>query len=127
MTALKSAGNVTVTYNSNAATAYINSVDLQNTVAELEATNLSSTGEESDAGLVNSTLNIGGDHNSTVDGYFGPDSLTGTKRTAVIVINGVTWTWTSKAYITNYKVTADAKGKTTWSAQLRLSGLGVRS
>lgn len=131
MTATKGAGNATVTYNSNALTAYVNSVDLQNTIAELEATNLGSTGEESDPGLVNSTLNLGGDWHPTLDGYLGPDSLTGTKRTVVITftVGGttVTWTWTSKAYITNYKVPTGAKDKITWTAQLRLSGLGVRS
>lgn len=131
MTATKGAGNATVTYNSNALTAYVNSVDLQNTIAELEATNLGSTGEESDPGLVNSVLNIGGDWHPTLDGYLGPDSIASTKRTAVITftVGGttITWTWTSKAFITNYKVNTAAKDKITWTAQLRLSGLGVRS
>jgi len=54
MAATKGAGNATVTYNGQNITAYVNSVDLQNTIAELEATNLASTGEESDPGLVNS-------------------------------------------------------------------------
>jgi hypothetical protein len=130
MTAYKGAGAATVTYNSNALTNYVNSVDLQNTIAELEATHLGSTGEESDPGLVNSTLNLGGDWHATLDGYLGPDSIAGTKRTAVITFTAgstVTWTWTSKAYITNFKVNTAAKDKITWTAQLRLSGLGVRT
>lgn len=132
MAATKGAGNATVTYNSQNITAYVNSVDLQNTIAELEATNLASTGEESDAGLVNSVLRIGGDWSKALDDILGPDSLPGTKRTAVITFkdsgnNTVTWTWTSNAFITNYTINTAARDKITWSAQLRLSGLGVRS
>lgn len=135
MTALKGAGNATVTYNSNGLTNFVNSADLQNVIAELESTHLGSTAQSADAGLVSSALNIGGDWNSTIDGYLGPDSLAGTKRTTVIVIgpsgSQVTWTWTASGdvggFITNYQVQAPANGKLTWTAQLRLSGLGVRS
>lgn len=135
MTALKGAGNATVTYNSNALTNYINSVDLANVIAELESTHMGSTATSSDAGLVSSTLNMGGDWNSVIDGFLGPDSLTGTKRTTVIVFgpsgSQVTWTWTASGdvggFVTNYQVQSPANGKQTWTAQLRLSGLGVRS
>jgi len=41
--------------------------------------------------------------------------------------NTVTWTWSSSAFITNYTANTAARDKITWSAQLRLSGLGVRS
>lgn len=133
MTALKGAGNVTVTYNSNAVTSYVNSVDLQNVIAELESTHMGSTAMSSDAGLVKSTLQLSGDWNSTVDGYFGPDSLTGTKRTTVIAYNSaaVTYTWTASGdvggFVTNYNVKAGATGKLEFSCTLNLSGLGVRS
>lgn len=132
MTALKGAGGITVTYNSNAITAYINSADLQNVIAELESTHLGSTAMSSNAGLVKSTLQLSGDWNATLDGYFGPDSLTGTKRTVAIVIAATaTYTWTASGdvggFITNYSVKAGATGKLEFSATLNLSGLGVRS
>lgn len=131
MTATKGAGNSTVTYNSNALTNYTNSVDLQATIAELEATHLGSTGQEADPGLGSYQLQIGGDWNPTIDGYLGPDSLAGTKRTAAIAFTSggstVTYTWTSQAFITNYTVSTSATGKLEWKATLRLSGVGTRS
>lgn len=130
MAAVKGAGNSTVTYNSNALTSYVNSVDLQNTIAELEATHLASTAQEADAGLGSYQLQMGGDWNPTLDGYLGPDSLTGTKRTAAIAFTAggstVTYTWTSQAFITNYSITTSATGKLEWKATLRLSGAGSR-
>lgn len=130
MAATKGAGNATVTYNANAITNYTNSVDLQNTIAELEATHLGSTAQESDAGLGSYQLQIGGDWNPTIDGYLGPDSLAGTKRTCAIAFTSggstVTYTWTSQAFITNYTVRTSATGKLEWSATLRLSGAGSR-
>lgn len=135
MAALKGAGNVTVSYNSNAITNYVNTTDLQNVVAELESTHMGSTAMSSDAGLVKSTLQLGGDLNSVIDGFLGPDSLTGTKRTVVITygVSGavVTYTWTAAGdvggFITNYSLKGAAAGKQEWSATLNLSGLGVRS
>lgn len=131
MAALKGAGNIVVTYNGNAATNYTNSTQLNNTVAELEATHLGSTAEEADPGLPGHTLDIGGDWNPTVDGYFGADAMAGIKRTASVAFDDgtttVTYTWTSEAFITNWQVGGDATGKLVWTAQLRLSGAGVRS
>lgn len=135
MAATKGAGNSTVTYNSNALTNYVNDVSLQNTIKELESTHLGSTAESADPGLASFSLQIGGDWNSTLDGYLGPDSLTGTKRTTVITFtaNGatVTYTWTASGdvggFITNYQPKSAANDKMTWTATLRLSGLGVRS
>lgn len=131
MTAAKSAGNVAVTYVATAITNYVNQADLTNTVAELEATHLGSTAEEGDPGLTNSSLQLSGDWNATIDALLAPDALTGTKRTAAIAFTAsgstVTFTWTSKAFITNYQISTAAKDKITWSATLRLSGLGVRS
>jgi len=64
--------------------------------------------------------------------FLGPDSLAGTKRTVAIVIGGaVTYTWAASGDVggfnTNSKIQTTASGKLTWSAQLRLSGLGVRT
>lgn len=131
MTALKGASNVTVTYNSNALTAHVNTVQLDNVIAELESTHLGSTASESDPGLAKHTLDIGGDWNSTIDGYLGPDGMSGTKRTCVIVFgpsgSQVTYTWTSQAFITNWQIQSPANGKQTWTAKLNLSGAGARS
>lgn len=135
MAAIKGAGNNVVTYNSNALTNYINTSQLNNVIAELESTHMGSTAESSDAGLVSSDLDIGGDWGATIDGYLGPDSLTGTKRTTVIQFEDgatvVSWTWTASGdvggFITNYQVKSEATGKLAWTAKLRLSGLGVRS
>lgn len=131
MTATKGAGNSTVTYNSNPLTNYVNSAEVQNTIAELEATHLGSTAQESDPGLSGHSLNIGGDWHPTLDGYLGPDSLTGTKRTAAIAFTAggstVTYTWTNQAFITGYNVSTTATGKLVWTATLRLSGAGARA
>ena len=126
MAARKGAGNVTVTYNANAITNYINQANLQATVAELEATHFGSASQEFDAGLSGWTLNFNGDWHATLDGYIGPDAITSTKRTVVIAFSDgtttVTYTWTTNGFVTNYNPAADATGKITHSAQLRLSG-----
>lgn len=132
MAAVKAAGKTTVTYNSHDISAYCNQNQLNNTVAELEATNLASTAMESDPGLPGHDLDIGGDWNATLDGYLAPDAMTSTKRTAVITFvdatpTTVTYTWTSQAFITNYQVKAAATGKLEWTAKLRLSGAGSRA
>lgn len=134
MAAYKGAGNSSVTYNATAITNYVNSVDLQNTIAELESTHLGSTAETADPGLASFSLQIGGDWNATIDAQLGPDSLTGTKRTVVVSFTGgstITYTWTASGdvggFVTNYQPKSTATGKLEWSATLRLSGLGVRS
>lgn len=135
MAAIKSAGNSAVSYNGNAITNYCNQSDLANTIAELESTHLGSTAQTADAGLPGFTLNIGGDWGATIDGYLGPDSLTGAKRTVIVShVDGattITYTWTASGdvggFITNYQIQSPANGKKTWTAQLRLSGLGIRA
>lgn len=131
MAAIKGAGNATCTYISTVITNYINSLDLQNTIAELEATHLGSTAEEADPGLGSFALQMGGDWSAALDALLGPDSLTGAKRTAVAGFEDgatvVTYTWTSQAFITGYNVKTAATGKLEWTATLRLSGLGVRA
>jgi hypothetical protein len=49
--AQKGAGNSSLTYNAQNITQYLNTNTLTNTIAELEATVLTSTAEESIAGL----------------------------------------------------------------------------
>jgi hypothetical protein len=135
MTALKGAGNVAVSFNGNALTNYTNTVDLQNTIAELEATHLGSEAMESDAGLPSYSLQLGGDWRAALDAILGPDSLTGVKRTTVITFtdgsDDVSYTWTASGdvggFITNYAPKTSATDKIAWSATLRLSGIPVRA
>jgi hypothetical protein len=127
MAARKGAGNITVTYNAQAITNYLNQTSLQATVAELEATHFGSSAEEFDAGLTGWTVSFSGDWATALDTIIGPDAITSTKRTVVIALNGgsgatATYTWTSNGFVTNYNPSADATGKITHSAQLRLSG-----
>lgn len=133
MAAVKSEGKVTVTYNSNALTAYCNSADLQAALDRLEVTDLASTGKEYITGVAEWTINLGGYWDATLDGYLAPDAVTpGTKRTAVIVLTDaaaatVTYTWTSNAEIQDYQVTAAVGGAIEFSATLALTGAPVRS
>lgn len=136
MAPAKGAGNVAITYNSNALKNYINTVDLQEQATELVSTHLGSTAETSTGGLTKSTLQIGGDWSATLEGYLGPDSRSSVKRTTVVALTDaasttVTLTWTASGdvggWISNYSRNTDASGKIVWSATLNLSGLGVAS
>lgn len=136
--ARKSAGNVTVFYNngagnatSNNITAYINQADLEMTIAELEATTLTSNGMEYDPGLGSFTLRLTNDWQKALDDILAPDVITPTKRTVIATVTGdtgtVTYTWTNKAFITNYPISAAASGKITNTPTIRLNGAPARS
>jgi hypothetical protein len=131
MTARKSAGNITVTYNSNNVTAYVNQAQLNSTAAELEATTLTSTGQQFDPGLSEWSLDLTTDWEKAMDDIFGPDAITPTKRTVVITVTGsggtVTYTWTTNGFVTGYNIGAQATGKLTSAPKLRLSGIPTRS
>ena len=131
--AVKGMGNFTLTYNSNALTNFCNQADLSATIEDLETTHFGSTGRESIAGIATWAISMGGDFDSVIDGYLGPDAVaTGTKRTAAIAFkdNGnvtVTYTWTTNAEIGDYNITSTPTGKSEWSATLRLSGAPTRT
>ena len=131
--AVKSEGNVAVTYNSNEVTAYCNQADVQATIDQLDATDLASTAKESVTGFAEWSISMGGHWHATLDGYLAPDAVTpGTKRTAVIAYTDaadttVTYTWTSNAEIQDYAITSATGGLITWSATLMLSGAPSRS
>lgn len=131
--AVKSEGNVTVTYNSNALTAYCSSADVSATIDQLDATNLASTAKESITGFGEWSIALGGQWDSVVDGYLAPDAVTpGTKRTAVIAYTDdgdttVTYTWTSNAEIQDYSISSATGGLISWSATLMLSGAPSRA
>jgi hypothetical protein len=125
--ARKGRGNVTVTFNSVALTNYTTQAELSMTVDRIETTHFGSTGAESIAGDTAYKIPLSGDWDVALDTAIAPEAITtGTQRTAVIVFTGasqaVTYTWTSKAEVEEYSVSADASGKITWSATLILNG-----
>jgi hypothetical protein len=132
MAAIKGAGNCVVTYNSVDLSGYINSADMTNTIAELEATVLTSTAEQTVAGLGSYEMTLDGDWTKVLDDSLGPDSVSGTLRTASIKYGSgagamVTYTWTTNAFITSYNITTAANEKIGFSATLRLNNAPTRA
>src|SRR4030095_2156784 len=131
MAATRGAGNSTVVYNSVPLTPYTTSPTLTNTIAEIEATVLNSTAEESVAGLGSYQLALECNWEKLLDDTLGPDSISGTLRTVVVTFgsgaNLVTYTWTLKGFITNYEVSAVATHKLSFNATLRLNGAPTRA
>lgn len=132
MAGYKAQGNVTVTYNSNALTNYVNQADVASTLAQIDVTTLGDSGKVNIVDAAEWSISIGGPWHPTLDGYLAPDAVTpGTKRTAVIVYsngtNSATYTWTSNAEIGNYQIQSAPGGAITWSATLTLSGAPTRT
>lgn len=133
MAAMVGESNTSVSYNSQDISQYCNQAQLDMVVAELEATNFASTGSDSDPGLTTYSINLQGDWTKALDTILAPDALTPTKRTTVIGFGPsgagrATYTWTNKAFISNYTINANnPKEKITWSAKLNLSGNPVRA
>jgi hypothetical protein len=129
--AIKGAGNAIANYNAADISQYVNNVDLTNAIAELEATVLTSTAEQSVPGLGSYTVKLEGDWIKALDLILGPDSISGTIRTFFATFgsgaNTVTYTWTTNAFITNYEIKTAAKDKITFSAQLRLNNAPTRT
>lgn len=125
--ALKSPGNITVTYNSNAITGYINDANLNAVVKALPTTVLTDTGETQIPGLPSWTFDCGGPFGSTLDGYLGPDVITPTMRTLAVVYGGVTYTWTSNAFVSAYKLTGNPDNPIGYTATISVSGVPTRS
>lgn len=128
--ALKVAANVSVTYNSNALDAYLNTASMNAVVNAIQTTDFDSTGEESIAGLPTWTASIGGPWDATLDGYLGPDAVSPptTLRTLAVGISTVTYTWTTNAFISNYTIDASSPADgITWSGDLTCSGVPTRS
>ena len=131
--AVKSEGNAVVTYNSNNISAYCNQADVQATIDQLDSTNLASTAKESVTGFGEWSISIGGQWDSTIDGYLAPDAVTpGTKRTCSIAYTDsgsttVTYTWTSNAEIQDYAISSATGALISWTATLMLSGAPSRA
>lgn len=120
------AGNATVTLNSVNITQYCNKAEIDQTVGELDKTNFASTGNESDPGMTQHKITLGGLWAKALNDVIAPLVNTPSKVTCVITIgsggSAVTHTWTNGAFITNFKRTLGATAQTEWSATLNLSG-----
>ena len=130
--AVKSRGNVTVTFNSVAITNYCSQAELAATVERLETTHFGSTGKETTAGDTEWSLTLSGDWATALDTALAPEAITtGTARTAVIAFDGgastVTYTWTNTAEIGDFSVTASIGESIKWSTTLALSGAPTRA
>lgn len=132
--AVKTQGNIIVNYNSNALQSHLNTQSLEAIVNEIDTTTLASTGQEKIPGPSGWTVNIGGFWAKALDDILGPDMVSppSTLRTLFVTIGAsgaqVTYTWTTNAFISNYRVDAsDPNGVWTWTATLAVSGVPVRS
>ena len=123
MAAMKGAGKITLTYNSNAITNYLSQQSLDNVAKAIETTNMGSTAVQNIPGLPGWTVNIGGFFDATLHGYLGADVTTPTLRTLVVGIGTVTYTWTTNAFISNFKIDASNPNEAIkWTATLTTSG-----
>lgn len=132
--AVKSLTNVQVTYDGDSLEEHLSQASLEGIVAEIDVTVLSSTAGEKIAGLGNWSVPVGGFWSSVLDGYLGPDAVSppSTLKTLVVVLgpsgSQVTYTWTTNAFLSSYRVSADNPGGAiTWSGTLSVSGNPVRS
>ena len=132
--AVRTIGNVTVTYDGDALTAHLNTASMEAIVSAIDTTNLASTANEQTAGSAAWSIGIGGQWSPTLDGYLGPDAVTppSTLKTLVVVIgvlaSPATYTWTTNSFLSNYTIDAsDMQGVITWSGTLAVSGAPVRT
>lgn len=131
--AVKSLGNVTVTYNSTEITSYLNSASLQAVVAAIETTVLNSTAGTKIPGLADWTVNVGGFWAKALHDLLNPDCVTppSTLRTLVVTVGPsgsvATYTWTQNSFISDYQWSAEPSGAIPWSGVLSVSGLPTMS
>ena len=125
--------NCTFTLNGVNLTQYVEQVDLNMTVAELETTNLDSSAQEFIPGLPSYDASITVTRwDRVVDDVLGPLAIAPARVTAVIAFrdagnNTITYTWNTQAFVTGYGISAAATGKITSSPTLRLSGVPTRT
>lgn len=125
--------NFTVTYNGTDITQYCNQANIEATVAEIDTTNLASTGAESSPASTAWATPIGGFLQKELDDVIGVDAITppSTMRNLVITVGPsgtlTTFTWTGSttegATIENYTLApTEPTELITWSAALLISG-----
>lgn len=129
--AKKGAGNFTAVYRGTDVSGYINQMEYDAAVAELEATVANSTSTASDPGLPTVGVNLQGDLSKAVQLLF---AVIPTDKGNLVVTTGtgaelLTRTWTASgatgAFHTGYKETHPANGKATFSVKLNVTGLPV--
>lgn len=129
---VKSNPNIELTYDSNNITQYCDQATMDATVEAIEATNLASAATVTTPGDTTYSYDMGGDWALALDAIFGPDAIDpSTLRTFVAAIGAsgsqATYTWTSGAFVSNYKVAAQAGANLKWTAKLNLTVAAVRS
>ena len=129
MAGIKTAGNLTVTYNSNAITAYCNTAAIASQLNQIDTTDLASTAMESIPGLANWSVDCGGNWDPTFDAYLRADMVAppSTLRTLAVVVgiggSTVTYTWTANAYVSDWNVDASSPSDgLTWTSTITCSG-----
>lgn len=131
MANLKTAGNVTVVFNSNALTNYLNTSSLDAVVNQIETTDFGdSNATTSIAGLGTWTITLGGPWDSVLDGYIAPDMISPptTLRTLVYTVGGVIYTWTTNTFFTAYTGAAPSPSDgLQWTGTIQGSGAPVRT
>lgn len=129
---VKGSKNCTFTLNAVNMTAYVDQVDLNMAVAELETTNLDSSAQEFIPGLPSYDASITITRwDKVVDDVLGPLAITPALVTAAIAFKDasgdtITYTWTTNAFVTGYSISGAATGKVTGSPTVRLSGIPNR-
>lgn len=130
--------NFTVTYNSIDLTQYCNQASVEATVAEIDTTNLASSGAQSDPAATSWTVPMGGFLDKALDDEMGRDAITPPTTFRDLVITAgpsgtqTTYTWTGSssvgASIENYQINpTDPTQLITWSGSLLISGGPTRS
>ena len=131
MATLKSAGNVTIVYDGDTLTNYLNTTSLNAVVNQIETTDFGdSNATTSIAGLGDWEVPIGGPWDAALDAFLAPDVIAPptTLKTLVVTIGGVIFTWTTNTFLTGYTINASAPADgITWSATIKGSGAPVRS
>ena len=117
------AGNYSLTFDGLNVTSQCDKADLEEVVAELEATFGDATGTANEPGLKTFKITASGAWSKALDAKFRANG----KKTAILTVGSstelVTYTWTTQAFIANYKRTMAAKERLDWSATINLSGL----
>lgn len=117
------AGNYTFTFDGTSFTGQCDKVDIDETTAELDATFGDATATGSEPGLKTYKITASGAWSKALDAKLRASG----KKTAVLSVGSgselVTYTWTTQAFVSNYKRTMGAKDRLDWSATFNLSGL----
>lgn len=130
-----STGKLGSQYNGTTLDAYITEMSLEANVKQLPTTVITDTGETQIPGLSNWVATIKGPWASALDAIFGAEIVgrgsSNTLYTFVALIgpptDRVRYTWTSAAFVSEYKQRANVDGKLDYEATIALSGVPTRA